>query len=186
MGRTRAGRRAVRVGSQARFAVTCQFQERPALQRRSATACGSSLCFTLSAHPFRCWATESDTRRYLHSKDHGKLGIVRSDDHASVPAYLAAINDANSVRLVDGQAQLVIAPHASAQFAAIPLGDKVWKATLLGSGASQLTVHPSPTNVACASCVRPDANGSGALTVENTSNQPATLASIRLEKNGEE
>ena len=116
----------------------------------------------------------------------GKLGIVRSDDHASVPAYLAAINDANSVRLVDGQAQLVIAPHASAQFAAIPLGDKVWKATLLGSGASQLTVHPSPTNVACASCVRPDANGSGALTVENTSNQPATLASIRLEKNGEE
>jgi len=120
---------------------------------------------------------------YIRRTD-GKLGIVRSDDHASVPAYLAAINDANSVRLVNGQAQLVIAPHASAQFQAIPLGDKGWKATLLGSGAAQLTVHPALADVACASCVRPDANGSGALTVENTSNQPATLASIRLEKDG--
>jgi arabinofuranosyltransferase len=112
----------------------------------------------------------------------GKLGIVRSDGHESVPAYLAAINDANSVRLVDGQAQLVIAPHASAQFSAIPLGSMISKATLVGPGAAQLTVHPSPADLACPSCVQPDANGVGSLTVENASNQPATLASIQLDR----
>jgi hypothetical protein len=110
----------------------------------------------------------------------GKLGIARSDDQETVPAYLATANEANSVRLVDGQAQLVIAPHGSAQFSAIPLGSGGWKSTLDGAGAAQFTVHAAPASSACASCVQADANGLAELTVENTSDQPATLASIQL------
>jgi arabinofuranosyltransferase len=112
----------------------------------------------------------------------GKLGIERSGDQMTVPAYLAAIHDANSVRLVDGRAQLIIAPHGYAHFSAIPLGNGSWKSTLDGAGAAQLTVHSSPSNDACASCVQAGANGLAELTVENTSDQPATLASIWLSR----
>jgi hypothetical protein len=88
------------------------------------------------------------------------------------------------VRLIDHQAQLVIAPHGSAQYTAIPLGSGNWMTTLEGPGAAQLTVHAAPANSACASCVVEAADASVALTVENTSDQPATLASIQLTKDG--
>jgi hypothetical protein len=110
----------------------------------------------------------------------GKLGIERSNDQEVVPAYLATINDKNSVRLINGQAQLVIAPHGSAQFSAIPMGTGSWKIALVGAGAPQLTVHSSPANGTCDSCAQANANGEAVLIVENTSDQPATLASIRL------
>jgi len=97
-----------------------------------------------------------------------------------VPAYLSTVNDANSVRLIDDQAQLVIAPHGSAKFSAIPLDAGSWKSSLAGSGASQLKVHGSQASNACDSCVEADANGSAEVTVENTSDQPATLRSIQL------
>jgi arabinofuranosyltransferase len=110
----------------------------------------------------------------------GKLGMERSGNRVTVPAYLATVNDANSVRLIDGQAQLVIAPHGSAKFSAIPLDAGSWKSTLAGNGASQLKVHSAPASSACDSCVEAASNGSAELTVENTSDQPATLASIQL------
>jgi arabinofuranosyltransferase len=110
----------------------------------------------------------------------GKLGMERSGDQMAVPAYLATTKDANSVRLIDGRAQLVIAPHGSAQFSAIPLGNESWKSTLSGAGAGQLTVHASPANEGCATCVQAGANGVAELTVENTSDQPAVLANVQL------
>ena len=97
-----------------------------------------------------------------------------------MPAYLAAVNDANSVRLVDGEAQLVIAPHGTAKFSAIPLGSGSWKVALAGSDASQLKVQSAPASGTCGSCVEADANGSAELTVENTSDQPAVLASMQI------
>jgi hypothetical protein len=112
----------------------------------------------------------------------GKLGIARSAGQVTVPAYLAAVSDAISVRLVDGEAQLVIAPHGSARFSAIPLDAGSWKVALAGSGASQLKVHGAPASGACDSCVLADANGSAELTVENTSDQPAVLASIQISR----
>jgi hypothetical protein len=115
----------------------------------------------------------------------GKLGIQSSDNTETVPAYLAAINDANSVRLIDGRAQLVIAPHASAQFSAIPLGSGSWRCTLEGAGAAQLALHTVAGSAACATCVEAGANGTAGWTVENTSSQPATLAGIALIKAGE-
>jgi arabinofuranosyltransferase len=114
----------------------------------------------------------------------GRLGIASSGNRVTVPAYLATINNANSVRLIDHQAQLVIAPNGSAQYTAIPLGSGNWMTTLEGPGAAQLTVHAAPANSACASCVVEAADASVALTVENTSDQPATLASIQLTKDG--
>jgi hypothetical protein len=112
----------------------------------------------------------------------GRLGIQSSGDQETVPAYLATIENANSVRLIDGQAQLVIAPHGSAQFSAIPLESGSWKSTLDGAGAAQLTVHSSPADAACATCVRAGAHDLAELSVENTSDRPAILASIRLDR----
>ncbi|HEX4581061.1 MAG TPA: hypothetical protein VH139_03320, partial [Acidobacteriaceae bacterium] len=116
---------------------------------------------------------------YIRRTD-GKLGLQSSGDQESVPAYLATANDANAVRLVDGAAQLVIAPHGSAQFLAIPLGAGSWAAALNGAGAAQLTAHAEPASAACASCVQANADGAATLTVENSSDQPATLDSIQL------
>jgi len=115
----------------------------------------------------------------------GRLGIQSSGDQVTVPAYLATINDANSVRLIDGRAQLVIAPHGSAQFAAIPLGSGSWKFTLEGAGASQLALHAAARSPVCATCVEAGANSTVEWTLENRSAQPATLTGITLIKNRE-
>ena len=112
----------------------------------------------------------------------GRLGIQSSGDQETVPAYLATMQNANSVRLIDGQAQLVIAPHGSAQFSAIPLESGSWKSTLNGAEAAQLTVHSSPADATCATCVQAGAHNLAELTVENTSDQPAILANIRLDR----
>jgi arabinofuranosyltransferase len=116
---------------------------------------------------------------YIRRMD-GRLGIQISGDHEIVPAYLATPNDANPVRLVDGAARLKIAPGGSAQFSAIPLGPGSWTAAPEGAGAAQLKVHGEPANPACASCVEANAEGVATLTVENSSDQPATLDSIQL------
>jgi arabinofuranosyltransferase len=121
---------------------------------------------------------------YIRRVD-GRLGIQNSSNRETVPAYLATTNDANSVRLIDGAAQLVIAPHSSAQFSTIPLSAGVWKATLEGAGASQLALHVAPGSSACTTCVEAGSNGMAEWTIENTSAQPATLTSIALIKNAE-
>jgi len=41
-------------------------------------------------------------------------------------------------------------------------------------------VRGLPANQTCSACVQAGANGLGELTVENTSDQPATLAKIQL------
>jgi arabinofuranosyltransferase len=111
-----------------------------------------------------------------------RLGIQSSGDQETVPAYLATMQNANSVRLIDGQAQLVIAPHGSAQFSAIPLESGSWRSTLDGAGAAQLTVRSSPADATCATCVQAGAHNLAELTVENTSDRPAILAKIRLDR----
>jgi hypothetical protein len=110
----------------------------------------------------------------------GKLGIQTIGDRVIVPAYLAKIDDANSVRLIDGKAQLMIAPHGSAQFLAIPLSSASWKVTLAGAGAAQLRVRDTEASGGCASCVQVGTNGPMTVTIENTSGQPATLMSLQL------
>ena len=114
---------------------------------------------------------------YIRRLD-GRLGMQTTARGETIPAYLATMDDANAVRLIDGQAQLVIPAHGSAHFAAIPLADGTWKAALVGTGAAQLSLHAG--NAACSDCVQPDANGTADLTVENTSAQPAVLTSVEL------
>jgi arabinofuranosyltransferase len=121
---------------------------------------------------------------YMRRVD-GKLGIQISSDTESIPAYLATADNANSVRLADGQAELVVPPHGSAQFAAIPLNAGAWKATLEGAGAAQFALHAASGSSPCATCVQAGANGMAGWTIENTSAQPATLTSIALIKNAE-
>ena len=112
----------------------------------------------------------------------GRLGIQSLGDQETVPAYLATMQNANSVRLIDGQAQLVIAPHGSAQFSAIPLESGSWRSTLDGAGAAQLTVRSSPADATCATCVQAGAHKLAELTVENTSDRSAILAKILLDR----
>jgi hypothetical protein len=121
---------------------------------------------------------------YIRRVD-GKLGIQISSDAESIPAYLATMDSANSVRLVDGQIELVVPPHGSARFTAIPLHAGAWKATLEGPGAAQFALHVAPGSSTCATCVEAGANGTAGWTIENTSAQPATLTSIALIKNAE-
>jgi hypothetical protein len=121
---------------------------------------------------------------YLRRVD-GKLGIQSSPDTESIPAYLATMESANSVRLVDGQIALVVPPHGSAQFTTIPLHPGAWKATLEGPGAAQFALHVAPGSSTCAACVEAGENGMAEWTIENTSAQPATLTSIALIKNAE-
>ena len=116
---------------------------------------------------------------YIRRVD-GKLGIQTSANRESVPAYLATMDDANSVRLIDGRAQLVIPPHGVAHFAAIPLTDGTWKAALVGAGAAQLSLQADQSNAGCVACVQADSNGTAGLTVENPSAQPAVLTSIEI------
>ena len=110
----------------------------------------------------------------------GKLGIARSGDQETVPGYLAAANNANAVRLVDNRAQLVIPPHGSARFSAIPLDRGTWKMTASGAGAAQLTLRSATGNGACSSCAEAGPSGQADLLVQNTSDQPAVLESILL------
>jgi arabinofuranosyltransferase len=110
----------------------------------------------------------------------GKLGIENSGDQETVPAYLATIDDANSVHLIDGRAQLVIAPHGSAHYSAIPLGSGNWKSTLDGAGASRLRLEAASPSTGCASCVQAGPNGTADVTIKNTSDQPAILERIVL------
>ncbi len=112
----------------------------------------------------------------------GRLGIVQTGNRETVPAYLAKIDDANSVRLIDGRAQLLIAPHGSAQFDAIPLSAGTWKVTLSGADAPRLTVQPSPASPSCPACTQPDATGVSEITVQNPGDKPAVLTDIRLDR----
>jgi hypothetical protein len=122
---------------------------------------------------------------YLRRVD-GKLGIQISSDAESIPAYLATMDNANSVRLVDGQIELVVPPHGSAQFTAIPLHPgAAWKVTIEGPGAAQFALHVPPGSSTCAACVDAGAKGTAGWTIENTSAQPAMLTSIALIKNAE-
>ncbi|HKD75188.1 MAG TPA: hypothetical protein VKB76_06820, partial [Ktedonobacterales bacterium] len=105
----------------------------------------------------------------------GRIGIESVGDIVTVPGYLAKIDDANSVRLIDGKAQLVIAPHGSAQFTAIPLVAGNWIATFEGAGAVQLSLRNAQRSRDCPGCVQSDQSGSATVTIENTSDQPAIL-----------
>lgn len=118
---------------------------------------------------------------YIRRTD-GKVGIEQTGNHVTVPSYLASIEDSNSVRLIDGRARLVIAPHGSARFSAIPLAAGTWKATLTGPDVLRLTLQSSPAESSCATCTGPDAAGLTQITVLNPGDTPAVLSDIELQQ----
>ena len=116
---------------------------------------------------------------YIRRLD-GPLGIQVASDHESIPGYLATSQDNNAVKLVDGQAQLVIAAHGTAEFASVPLRTGTWKSALTGAGAGQLRLKASPGAGDCATCVHAGPDQTVSITVENMSDQPAVLRSVEL------
>lgn len=111
----------------------------------------------------------------------GPLGLEQSADGESIPAYLATMNAANSVRLIDGRAQLVLPAHGSASFAAIPVNPGAWQIAAQGSGAAALRIASSlPAPAGCDSCLRADAPAHANLTITNTTDHPAVLSDLDL------
>ena len=68
-----------------------------------------------------------------------------------------------------------IAAHGFAQFSAIPLGSGRWKISLTGADAARLAVRSAPGSV-----IEPAADGMAEVIVENPSDQPLILNSIRF------
>ncbi len=114
----------------------------------------------------------------------GPLGIQTSPQETIVPAYLATMNAANAVKLVDGKAQLILPPHGSAVFARIPLRPGTWKADPQGTGSSAVAVRDlaPASHGACATCLQLAGPGEAQFTAVNTSDQPATIAAIALHR----
>lgn len=113
----------------------------------------------------------------------GPLGISVSPGRVVVPAYLAVMNAANSVKLIGGKAQLVLPPHGSATFLHIPVTAGKWKAEVDGGGAAEIAVRalaPAQAVSGCAACIQQDQPSEVNLSVQNTSDQPAIAAAIRL------
>jgi hypothetical protein len=122
-------------------------------------------------------------RVYVRRVD-GRIGIRASGKKVDVPGYLAQADAANSVRLVDGQAQLVIPPHGAAVFAEIPLGPGQWRITAEGNGAAQVTVTGTPAGAKCAPCVDAPSPEAASISVRNNADTPATVAALELTRSG--
>ncbi|MGI8770732.1 MAG: ArnT family glycosyltransferase [Acidobacteriaceae bacterium] len=117
---------------------------------------------------------------YLRRID-GPLGIQQTADRETIPAYLATMDGANSVKLVQGRAHLVLPPHGLASFARIPVNAGVWTLAAHGSGAASVHVSPPlPTPAGCDTCLRAEAPTHVNLMVTNNTNQPAVLESLDL------
>ncbi len=116
---------------------------------------------------------------YLRRID-GPLGIQQTGDREIIPAYLATMKEANSVKLVQDRAQLVLPPHGSASFADIPVSAGVWQIAAEGSGAGNIRITSSLPAAGCDTCLRTEAAAHVNLTVSNTTDQPAVIESLEL------
>jgi arabinofuranosyltransferase len=120
------------------------------------------------------------TIMYLRRSD-GPLGIRQSPNGETIPAYLATMDAANSVKLIGGRAQLILPPHGSAVFASIPIGSGAWEINTQGGGAAAVHIASSlPAPAGCDSCVGAATPTSANLTATNTTDQPAVLESLVL------
>ncbi len=114
----------------------------------------------------------------------GPLAIQSSPGETLVPAYLATMNAANSVKLVDGKAQLVLPPHGSAAFERIPIPAGRWRMQVQGSGAAGVKIGdiaPAPP-AACSGCIDLAAPGQVRFVLQNTSDQPAVVESVSIRR----
>lgn len=117
---------------------------------------------------------------YLRRID-GKLGIEQQDGKVIVPAYLEKTDLANSIRLVDGHAALVIAPHGRATYQKIPAASGIWVAGIQGAAAAALQLQPdagAKNAASCPMCLQADAEGYLNFTLINTSGTPAVIQDI--------
>ncbi len=112
----------------------------------------------------------------------GKLGIEQTGDKVTIPAYLAKLNDANAVRLIDSHAELVIAPQGTASFTGIPASQGCWIPSLAGAGTPHLSIGSDGNASTGNSCLQPGRDGTVSLTVHNQGDAPATLAQVLLDR----
>ncbi len=120
---------------------------------------------------------------YLRRID-GRIGIQEQDGKVIVPAYLEKTDLANSIRLADGQATLVIPPHGQAAYQSVPAASGVWAASIQGPASAAVQLKPAAATASvdgCAMCVRA-IDGQLDFTLLNTSDAPALLRSITFDR----
>jgi hypothetical protein len=87
----------------------------------------------------------------------GKLGIEEEDGKVVIPAYLEKTDLGNSIRLVNGEATLVIAPRGRAIYEHMPVPAGDWKASIDSDNAQSVALRISAgasTLGACDECAQ--------------------------------
>jgi hypothetical protein len=117
---------------------------------------------------------------YLRRID-GKLGIENISTGIEVPGYLANSDSANSVRLVDGKAALVIAAQHDATFEQIPVPAGEWTLKIESDQPLTLTSLQGAERIAgCDACLRALSAGSVTFTLANPAGSPVILKDLQV------
>ncbi len=117
---------------------------------------------------------------YLRRID-GKLGIENISTGIEVPGYLAKSDSANSVRLVDGKAALVIAAQHDATFEQIPVPAGEWTLKIESDQPLTLTSLQGAERIAgCDACLRALSAGSVTFTLANPAGSPVILKDLQI------
>lgn len=125
---------------------------------------------------------------YIRRVD-GKLGIHQTGNTLVIPAYLSVDQKDNSVRLVDGRAQLVLPPGGSAEFRNIPVPPGLWTFHVHTKSPSEAVVTDLNSHAESAigaafatnkPTFLPERMG---FEVENRSKGPLVIESIYLDRN---
>jgi arabinofuranosyltransferase len=124
---------------------------------------------------------------YIRRLD-GKLGIHQIENTVVIPAYLSVEQKANSIRLVDGRAQLVLPAGGSAEFRDIPVPPGLWSFHVRTKYPSAVVVSDLNSNSERAIGTAFAANQPTLLpekigfAVENRSESPVPIEAIYLDR----
>ena len=113
----------------------------------------------------------------------GKLGIENTSQGLLIPAYLAKIDAANSVHLVGGKANLLLAAKHDATFEKLAVQPGEWEIKVDSTQASALSLaslHGAERVPDCALCLETKDAASVNLTLANQSDAPVNLQSLTL------
>ena len=113
----------------------------------------------------------------------GKLGMESTGRSLMVRAFLAKIDAANSVHLVNGKATLTVPAEHDATFEQLPVGPGTWEIKLDSNQPAELSlssVEGAERVPGCALCLETKVPGSVSFTLANQSAAPVDLQSLTL------
>jgi hypothetical protein len=130
---------------------------------------------------------EIEAAIYIRRID-SKIGIQQTADKVIIPGYLCVALDPNSVRLIDGRAQLILPPGGSAELQGIPVPSGSWTFQVHSKNATSIVVsdlHSSASGViraALAGNRQISLSGIIGFKLENRGASPAVVDTIVLDR----